>query len=319
MEGLRAVYLRDPPIDKPCRRLVDSHPPPITSQLDLDERATLLTRLVTQALDKTLPLTSARPSTKRWWDAAVLDPLKATAQQLRRLAQRHRTTQARQASHEAATTYREAISKAKRDHWHNFLANLNPSTLYLASKYTTRDPSVPLLPIPPLRRPDGVLTSQPTEQAELLFQGTSAPTIPCDLRDVDSTPTPTTPSTPFTLEEVTHTIDNLSPDKALGADGITNRVITAGGKPLAQQLATIANACLRLGLFPTEWKRARTIILKKPDKPDYTSPAAYRPIALLSCLSKVIEAVMARPIEGPGGSQRYHPRRPLRWSPPTLH
>ncbi len=38
---------------------------------------------------------------------------------------------------------------------------------------------------------------------------------------------------------------------------------------------------------------AKIISLKKPGKPDYTDPNAFRPISLFSTLSKAIEAVMA--------------------------
>lgn len=46
--------------------------------------------------------------------------------------------------------------------------------------------------------------------------------------------------------------------------------------------------------FPSTWQVARTTILRKPHKPDYANPTAYRPIALLSCLGKVVEAVIAQ-------------------------
>jgi hypothetical protein len=35
-------------------------------------------------------------------------------------------------------------------------------------------------------------------------------------------------------------------------------------------------------------------VLRKPGKPDYTVPGAYRPISLLNTLGKILEAVMAR-------------------------
>jgi hypothetical protein len=34
--------------------------------------------------------------------------------------------------------------------------------------------------------------------------------------------------------------------------------------------------------------------LRKPGKPDYSIPGAYRPISLLNTLGKILEAVMAR-------------------------
>lgn len=35
-------------------------------------------------------------------------------------------------------------------------------------------------------------------------------------------------------------------------------------------------------------------MLRKPGKPDYSKPGAYRPISLLNTLGKLLEAVMAR-------------------------
>lgn len=58
-------------------------------------------------------------------------------------------------------------------------------------------------------------------------------------------------------------------------------------------LVALLNVCLFTGRYPSIWKTTTTIILKKPGKPNYTSTSAYRPIALLSCLSKVIKATLA--------------------------
>ena len=48
-----------------------------------------------------------------------------------------------------------------------------------------------------------------------------------------------------------------------------------------------------MGYHPRRFKEAKTIILKKPKKPDYTDPKSYRPIALLDTLGKAFETVMA--------------------------
>lgn len=36
------------------------------------------------------------------------------------------------------------------------------------------------------------------------------------------------------------------------------------------------------------------VVLRKPGKPDYSVPGAYRPISLLNTLGKLLEAVVAR-------------------------
>lgn len=88
-------------------------------------------------------------------------------------------------------------------------------------------------------------------------------------------------------------ISRLHPDKAPGRDEISNRAIKAGGPGLNRAICLIANSCLSYTLFPSVWKVARTVILRKPHKPDYSNPTAYHPIALLSCLVKIVEAVIA--------------------------
>jgi len=41
------------------------------------------------------------------------------------------------------------------------------------------------------------------------------------------------------------------------------------------------------------WREATTVICAKIGKPDYSVPKAYRPIALLNCLGKILEKLMA--------------------------
>lgn len=48
--------------------------------------------------------------------------------------------------------------------------------------------------------------------------------------------------------------------------------------------------------IPQAWKIAKIIPLRKPGKPDYTAPKAYRPISLLATLGKMLEALVAERI-----------------------
>jgi hypothetical protein len=47
-------------------------------------------------------------------------------------------------------------------------------------------------------------------------------------------------------------------------------------------------------LWPKAWKETITLALQKPNKEDYTVVGAYRPIALLNTIGKLLELVMAR-------------------------
>ena len=59
-------------------------------------------------------------------------------------------------------------------------------------------------------------------------------------------------------------------------------------------LNCLFNACVKLGYHPKVFKRANTVVLRKPKKNDYTDSKAYRPIALLNTIGKALESVVAR-------------------------
>ena len=57
------------------------------------------------------------------------------------------------------------------------------------------------------------------------------------------------------------------------------------------KLYIMFNAILKLGVFPKILKTSQIIMIPKPGK-DLTVPSSYRPISLLSCLSKLFEKVL---------------------------
>ena len=59
-------------------------------------------------------------------------------------------------------------------------------------------------------------------------------------------------------------------------------------------LNCLFNACVKLGYHPEVFKRANTVVLRKPKKNDYTNLKAYRPIALLDTIGKALELIVAR-------------------------
>ena len=76
--------------------------------------------------------------------------------------------------------------------------------------------------------------------------------------------------------------------KAPGFDGVFNLVLKNLGPTALSVVEKVFNRCLELAYFPTKWKLAKVIPILKPGK-DPTCPKSYRPISLLSALSKVFE------------------------------
>jgi hypothetical protein len=85
-------------------------------------------------------------------------------------------------------------------------------------------------------------------------------------------------------------------NKALELDNISNKVLYQIVYATPALLRNIFQACLNLGIQPTRWKEASIVIIRKPDKPDYTDLTAYRPIILLNILGKAFKAIVAKRI-----------------------
>jgi len=65
--------------------------------------------------------------------------------------------------------------------------------------------------------------------------------------------------------------------------------------PIIGHLVTdIYNACLQQGYYPSTWRKAEVVMIPKAKKRDLTQPEAWRPISLLSCLSKGMERIIAK-------------------------
>ena len=112
-------------------------------------------------------------------------------------------------------------------------------------------------------------------------------------------------------EKVRKAIWKPRQDKALGVNRYPNRLLRAVYEGLKEQFRHLFQACYDLGYHPRPFKEANTIILKKPQKPDYSEPKAYRPIALLDTLGKALEAVISTRIREYAEANRLLPEEQI--------
>ncbi|KAF8667766.1 hypothetical protein AX14_006299, partial [Amanita brunnescens Koide BX004] len=62
-------------------------------------------------------------------------------------------------------------------------------------------------------------------------------------------------------------------------------------------LVRLYNNVCREGVWPSHFKDSDSVIIPKPNKPDYTIPKAYRPIALLNTMGKLLTKVLANRLQ----------------------
>lgn len=81
-----------------------------------------------------------------------------------------------------------------------------------------------------------------------------------------------------------------------GEDELTTHTLRLAWPILSNRITNLFNHCIKLGFHPSAFKKAIVIILPKTGKRDRSLPKSYRPIALLSCLGKGLERIIARRI-----------------------
>ncbi|KAH7563621.1 hypothetical protein BM1_00668 [Bipolaris maydis] len=94
--------------------------------------------------------------------------------------------------------------------------------------------------------------------------------------------------------ELERACSNKVKSSSPGPDALSQDIITAAYQAQPNTFFKAYSLLFNYRYHPTCWRRATGAILKKPSKPDYSTPKAYRVITLLSCLGKVTERIIAK-------------------------
>ena len=149
--------------------------------------------------------------------------------------------------------------------------------------------------IPPLNKYDGTVASTSQEKADLLGRMFSNKmTVPDPERDPPHLPMMCqVPLTDIEVhqERVRKLLQGINTKKAIGPDDVSPFILRKCACELAGPLTSLFQMCLEEHTWPTIWKQARVVpVHKKRSKAD---PGNYRPISLLSVVSKILEKVIA--------------------------
>ena len=92
---------------------------------------------------------------------------------------------------------------------------------------------------------------------------------------------------PVTPDEVSKIICNMKNSKSTGTDFISTWIVKLVAKDIVPAITHIVNLSISSEEFPMQWKLAKVVPLLK--KGDPLIAKNYRPVALLSIFSKVLE------------------------------
>jgi len=93
-------------------------------------------------------------------------------------------------------------------------------------------------------------------------------------------------------EEIRNTIESMRNKKAPAEDGIPGKIYKSSFEIFPNYITAMYNECLRRGVFPERWKRAKRIPITKPGKENSEDFSEFRPISLLNTGGQVLEKVL---------------------------
>lgn len=108
----------------------------------------------------------------------------------------------------------------------------------------------------------------------------------------------------ITEGEILEAARKLKPNKAAGLDGIVPEIVKKLAEARPDRFAALFNGILVRGKIPKDWKKARTILLRKPGK-NPTEPSAYRPICVIDAMAKLMEYVTRDRLEKELGGESF--------------
>jgi hypothetical protein len=140
-------------------------------------------------------------------------------------------------------------------------------TIWTVKKYIDSTPTPYYIPI--------INNALSNDEKALEFSATFfPPPPPADLSDINSTtyPDPIVMNPNITTKQLERAVNKLNANKAPGPDEISNAIIKKTFDVTQQHLLVLTQASINAGHFPECFKETTTVVIRKPQRPDYTKP-----------------------------------------------
>ena len=268
----------------------------LTDPLSLDTFVSILSDIFQNVINTHVPLSYPCRYSNPWW-SPHLTTMRAKVLSLRRKWKRTNSSEDKRALNDAKRTFRSNIIEAKRQSWRRFCDNVSSSDMWITfRKFMRRNASS----VPPDLISDGHSISDEAGKANLFANRFFPQTVDVNTdfhrhismevqSALDSPPTDSLAL--VTHKEFHEAVNRSDPWKAPGIDRIPFIVLRHCEDILEPYLIRFFNASLQIQYVPSLWKVANVVAVPKPNG-DLTQAKGYRPISLLSCLSKTLENIV---------------------------
>lgn len=225
-------------------------------------------------------LGSSKRQPAYWWNAEIAELRKTCLTSKRAAVRSNKNTRLsmdeKQLYHANYKRHRKllknAIAKAKKSAWNKLCDEINEDIWGLGYKIVMKKtqmyPTVKLEDYKQLEIAEELFPNDTKETARERFPGD----ILCPL---------------FELDDLELSICHIKNKKAAGLDQIPPEVVKAAVIAEPKAILQVYNKLLMDGYFPTEWKKAKLVLIRKPGS------SKYRPVCLLDVFGKLFERLIA--------------------------
>lgn len=259
-------------------QLISPFTAPFSSDPNLE--AENLTHVMQTALEGSCPRARGNGSGAPWWT----DHCK----------QMHRTwVNMRQSgpANDEHLAFRTAVRQAKREYWRSRVDNASTmKDVFQIVRWHSRQPK---FHSPPLRSDNGMASTVP-EKAAVLHEALLSRHLDAEdiAEDTSAVPDRIMAWNAITEEEI-YNATCRTHSTTPGLDELPTNVLRLAWPVLKYRVVRLFQMCYNAGVHPQVFKEAEVVILPKSGKRDRSLPKSYRPIALLSCLGKGLERLLA--------------------------
>jgi ribonuclease HI len=273
-----------------CGMATAPDPTTASTPAEIEHCSAVITQVFSTAIEGAGTKVADRGRSAEWWNDECKEAYKEyrTAELQRPLGAQEYTEEHRR--------FLATVRRAKREYWRGILdLAITDNKLYKVIAWHKLGPK---LKSPPLRVGDQVIEDELGKakalKTEVLERFSEADDLDYDpltewQEDEQTLPWEDT-ATPEEVEKHTIGVSSTSP----GVDWITVHLMRDCWEHIKEYIHALFNACLRHHYFPARWKSAEVAMIPKVGKKDRTSPRSWRPIALLSCLGKGLERLVAK-------------------------
>ncbi|KAL1448257.1 hypothetical protein WDU94_012354 [Cyamophila willieti] len=219
-----------------------------------------------------------------WWTTEISELRKKCLRKKRILTRLNRREDSAQRKEEARSEYRQAkrelsieIKHSKENCWAQLCEEVENDVWGLGYKIVTKKLHPKPIKFTPELERDILTTLFPQSEIEE-WEPTSV--------NEDSVPA-------ITKDELATALLAMKCKKAPGQDMVTTEILKVAGLTCPDHLLKVFNNILTSGKFPSDWKTAKVVLLRKPGKPEFV-PSSYRPLCLLNTSVKLLESILTR-------------------------